>query len=159
MADATQKLTFIHLSDIHFVRDFSGRNAFDIDRFVRNELVRDARRVVGPLGQISGILVSGDIAFAGKAGDYETALGWLAELSEAVNCPPGLVWCVPGNHDVDRSVLKEHTTIQATQEQIRTPVGEPFRTHRAAASGTSAGLLAEQCWPGPQTSPLEPVMP
>jgi predicted phosphodiesterase len=120
MADATQKLTFIHLSDIHFVRDFSGQNAFDIDRFVRNELVRDARRVVLTLGQISGILVSGDIAFAGKAGDYETALVWLAELSEAVNCPPGLVWCVPGNHDVDRSVLKEHTTIQATQEQIRT---------------------------------------
>jgi hypothetical protein len=59
MADAGQKLTFIHLSDIHFVRDFSGQSAFDIDKFVRNELVLDARRVVLPLGQISGILVSG----------------------------------------------------------------------------------------------------
>jgi hypothetical protein len=120
MADVGQKLTFIHLSDIHFVRDFSGQSAFDIDKFVRNELVLDARRVVLPLGQISGILVSGDIAFAGKAGDYETALSWLSELSDSVNCSPGLVWSVPGNHDVDRSVLKEHTTIQATQQQIRT---------------------------------------
>ncbi|HEY1575762.1 MAG TPA: hypothetical protein VGF82_01645, partial [Terracidiphilus sp.] len=34
MADAGQKLTFIHLSDIHFVQDFSGQSAFDIDSVV-----------------------------------------------------------------------------------------------------------------------------
>ena len=152
MADAGQKLTFIHLSDIHFVRDFSGQSAFDIDKFVRNELVLDARRVVLQLGQISGILVSGDIAFAGKAGDYETALTWLSELSDSVNCSPGLVWSVPGNHDVDRSVLKEHTTIQATQQQIRTHENLDSILKQHLQSGDASlqygPLVSHEAWQG-----------
>jgi predicted phosphodiesterase len=142
MADAAQKITFIHLSDIHFIRDFSGQSAYDIDQFVRNELVRDARRLLQHVGEVTGLLVAGDIAFAGKAGEYETALTWLSELSEAVNCPPSLVWSVPGNHDVDRSVLKEHTSIQATHQQIRNHENLDLILKQHLQSGDSALLFS-----------------
>src|SRR5207249_1610039 len=114
-----QKITFIHLSDIHFVRDFSGQSAYDIDDVVRNELLRDARRLRSQLETVNGIIVTGDVAFAGKPEEYETALKWLSSLSDELGCERGYIWCVPGNHDVDQSVLKLHTSLLPTHNEIR----------------------------------------
>lgn len=113
------KLTFVHLSDIHFVKGFSGTSSFDLDRAVREALVADAKNLRAQLEPISGILVTGDIAYAGKSSEYQTALNWLAELAEVLRCQPEYMWCVPGNHDVDRSVLKENTAIGAMHQSIR----------------------------------------
>ena len=114
-----EKLTFVHLSDIHFILAFSNESPFDIDKPVRDAILHDAKNLGSKLGPISGILISGDIAYAGKPGEYKTALDWLAQLTEILNCEKEYLWCVPGNHDVDRSVLKENTAISAVHARLR----------------------------------------
>ena len=113
------KLTFLHLSDIHFILAFSNESPFDIDKAVRDAILHDAKNLRTKVGPVSGILISGDIAFAGKAGEYRTALDWLGQLTEVLNCEKEYLWCVPGNHDIDQSVLKENTAISAVHDRLR----------------------------------------
>jgi predicted phosphodiesterase len=113
------KLTFVHLSDIHFILAFSNESPFDIDKAVRDAILNDAKNLRDKVGPVSGILISGDIAFAGKAGEYKTALDWLAQLTEILNCEKEYLWCIPGNHDIDQSVLKENTAISAVHDRLR----------------------------------------
>jgi predicted phosphodiesterase/DNA-binding Xre family transcriptional regulator len=116
---AIKKINFVHISDIHFMKGFSGKSSFDIDSQVRNAILNDAKnKSLKCLAPIYGILITGDIAFSGKSEEYKIALDWLTELCKKLNCNPGHVWCVPGNHDVDRAVHKEFTTIPATHEQL-----------------------------------------
>ena len=119
---ADEKLTFVHLSDIHFILGFSNESPFDIDKPVRDAILHDAKTLQPKLGAVSGVLLTGDIAYAGKAGEYKTALDWLAELTDILNCEKEYLWCVPGNHDVDRSVLKENLAISAVHDRLRTTV-------------------------------------
>ncbi|MDX2149485.1 MAG: metallophosphoesterase [Bryobacteraceae bacterium] len=125
------RVTFAHLSDIHFVRGLSDTSAFDLDRILREAILADARVIRGIVGDVYGILVSGDIAFAGKSAEYQIALGWLDRLTEQLGCRSEMVWCVPGNHDVDRSVLKELSAISALHEQLKRSgrVDEQLREH------------------------------
>jgi hypothetical protein len=55
-------ISILHLSDIHFTKGTSNVSAFDIDRIVRNELVRDAVNVLPAVQPLSGIIVSGDLS-------------------------------------------------------------------------------------------------
>ena len=48
------------------------------------------------------ILLTGDIAFAGKSEEYDLAADFLDALCAASNVPKERVFCVPGNHDIDR---------------------------------------------------------
>jgi hypothetical protein len=117
---ADEKLVFVHLSDIHFILGFSNESPFDIDKPVRDAILHDAKTLQPKLGPVSGVLLTGDIAYAGKSGEYKTALDWLAELTDILNCEKEYLWCVPGNHDVDRSVLKENLAISAVHDRLRT---------------------------------------
>jgi predicted phosphodiesterase len=135
-------ISFLHLSDIHFTKDTSNVSFFDIDRIVRNELVRDAVNLLPSVQPLSGIIVSGDIAFAGKPEEFQTGIGWLAELSEKLNCDPSFVWCVPGNHDVDRNVIREHTGITPIQNDIRTST-DLHSCMKKHLTGGDAALLFE----------------
>ena len=130
------------MSDIHFTKGTSNVSSFDIDRIVRNELVRDAVNLLPSVQPLSGIIISGDIAFAGKPEEFQTGIGWLAELSEKLNCDPSFVWCVPGNHDVDRNVIREHTGITPIQNDIRnsTDLHSCMKKH---LTGGDAALLFE----------------
>lgn len=67
----------------------------DIDGVVRNELERDAVSLTSNQA-LSGIIVSGDIAFAGKTEEFQTAIEWLNGLSSKLVIDPSLVWCVQG---------------------------------------------------------------
>lgn len=98
-------LSFLHLSDIHFR---SGRigDAHDIDNDVRNELERDLRFFLAETGRtLDGIIISGDIAFAGKPDEYDYARSWIQRICELADCPTSRVMMTPGNHDVDRDAI------------------------------------------------------
>jgi hypothetical protein len=112
-------LRLLHLSDIHFHREIAGDH-WDLDQDLRNEVERDVRRLVGERGRCDGVLVTGDIAFSGQTGEYEKSAGWLRQLTELAGCREEDVWLVPGNHDVDRSVVRGSPTIQAFHERLRT---------------------------------------
>ena len=110
------RTVLLHLSDIHFVKDKSGTR-LDIDADVRNELLIDAQGLARDLGSVHGVVVSGDIAFAGKPEEYEIAVRWLAELANAVGCPPNRTWLTPGNHDVDWEQID--LTLELVHERLR----------------------------------------
>ena len=118
MLASPQKLRFVHLSDIHF----SGRNSnigFDPDRDVRNELLIDLRERCADLGPATAILVSGDLAFAGKRAEFDDAARWLDDVCDAAGCPREAVHVCPGNHDVDQDVIKGNLAIQDGYEAVR----------------------------------------
>lgn len=96
---------FVHVSDIHFGQERD--HVVHIHDDVKKELVTDAAEVVAYLssGAARGILVTGDIAFSGKAEQYEAAGQWLDSLAEGIGCPTHRVQMVPGNHDIDRDKL------------------------------------------------------
>ena len=103
------KLTvaFVHLSDIHFGQEKRGAQRA-VNNDARRQVIEDAANVVGALsnGKASGIIITGDIAYAGKPHEYEAAGSWLDELARRVGCEPSDIQMIPGNHDVDREKIK-----------------------------------------------------
>jgi hypothetical protein len=97
-------MLLLHLSDIHF-RSSDVGSAQDPNFALRNELLRDCEamcRQVG--GSPDAVIVSGDIAYAGKKAEYDFATKWLDALTTACGASLREVFVCPGNHDVDRAI-------------------------------------------------------
>ncbi|TXM97563.1 hypothetical protein FV242_31245 [Methylobacterium sp. WL64] len=95
-------LRFLQLSDIHFGQERPEELPRHND--VREELLRDCRQAVAQGlvgGPATAILVTGDIAYAGKEEQYKVAGEWLDRVAAAVGCGEREVRLIPGNHDVD----------------------------------------------------------
>lgn len=93
---------FVHLSDIHFGQEKGGDVYINDD--AKEALLEDAHDVVAKLdgGKADGVIISGDIAYAGVPSEYEAAGRWLDRLTAAVGCEVTAVQLVPGNHDINR---------------------------------------------------------
>lgn len=111
-------LRFIHLSDIHFNRQLPDFGA-DPDTELRERMLADIASMRAELGDADAILVSGDIAYAGKKDEYETAGAWLDAACDAAGCRPDAVWLAPGNHDIDHAVLSENPLIVDGHDSVR----------------------------------------
>lgn len=98
-------MLFLHISDIHFKKVEVGQPD-DPNLALRNDMIRDVKAMRERIGRpADGVLLSGDIAFAGKAAEYDFAYQWLEnEICPVAGCAIDNVFVVPGNHDVDRSV-------------------------------------------------------
>ncbi len=137
-----EKLVLVHISDIHFTRA-SGVSAHDLDKNVRNELILDATKIAKEIGPVTGVLVTGDIAFSGSKAEYDRATDWLRDFCGAIGCPAENVWVVPGNHDVDRERTKRKVT-RTLHESIRKEGSDVDRELREILSDAqSAAALLE----------------
>lgn len=98
-------VAYVHLSDIHFGQERGSRIFIHDD--VKEQLIDDVRKVAAtlPTGRAAGIIVTGDIAFAGKKEEYAAAAHWLDRVASAVGCPIFQIQVVPGNHDIDRDEI------------------------------------------------------
>ena len=96
---------FIHLSDIHFGQEKGGLVIVNND--IKDSLIKDAQHFISgmPERSANGIIISGDIAYAGKESEYTEAGLWLDRLTAAIGCNRFAVQVVPGNHDIDRSKI------------------------------------------------------
>jgi predicted MPP superfamily phosphohydrolase len=111
-------LTWLHLSDLHFGHG-DAEQRFD-QKNVTREILRDASEVAGRLGPPDLIIVTGDIAFsADPDAEYEPAARWIEKLVEAVGGSLDRVLVVPGNHDVNRDLLKHDPNAQTVHEALR----------------------------------------
>ena len=52
------------------------------------------------------ILATGDIAFSGKTDEYVLAASFFDAVSTAAGVPKERIFCIPGNHDIDRDRQK-----------------------------------------------------
>ncbi|KJR44334.1 Phosphoribosylamine--glycine ligase [Desulfosporosinus sp. I2] len=108
------KISFIHLSDIHFVK--TSGNPADIDQDLRNAILTDIEiNAKTSLEKADGVLVSGDIAFSGNKKEYEKAKEFLEEITNIFRINKSSVYCVPGNHDVDQNVPKNSPAVYESQ--------------------------------------------
>lgn len=99
-------ITFIHLSDIHFGQEKGGAVITNND--VKERLIEDAAaQMKAHAGgrPAAGIIVTGDVAYAGQSSEYHDAAAWLDRLTNAVKCDKTSVQVVPGNHDIDRKKI------------------------------------------------------
>ncbi|WP_312561945.1 metallophosphoesterase [Anaerospora sp.] len=109
-----KKISFIHLSDIHFVK--TSGNPADVDNDLRNALLTDIRlNAKNDLQEFDGILVGGDIAFSGNKEEYKKAKEFLEEITNIFNKSKSSVYCVPGNHDVNQLVPKNSLAVYEAQ--------------------------------------------
>jgi 3',5'-cyclic AMP phosphodiesterase CpdA len=94
-----RQLTWLHLSDFHF------RSGDQYDQsIVLSTLLEDLIKVVDEKKKIIDVIfVTGDIAFSGRAEEYEIAARFFRDLSSATSVSMDRIYCVPGNHDNDRT--------------------------------------------------------
>lgn len=137
---AERPLVLIHLSDIHLSeRELHGSQDLDVD--LRRKLLADLKDPALPVGQgVDGILVTGDISFAAKVSEFDSARAWLKKLCEQVRCHPSHVWAVPGNHDASWDAISQ-TTLDI-HEIIRT-ANSADRLRDRLNDPTSASALLE----------------
>ncbi|WP_083411850.1 metallophosphoesterase [Janthinobacterium sp. 1_2014MBL_MicDiv] len=112
-------LRFLHFSDIHFGQE-DRLGAWEVHNDVRAEVLADCRRVIadGLLEKrVDAILVTGDIAQQGLEAEFKQAVEWLDQVTEVVGCPRTSVHVIPGNHDVDLTLMGK--TAKTVQDQIR----------------------------------------
>ncbi len=112
-------MLLLHVSDIHFRAPDCVNPDLDPDRPYRTRMIQDARSRTETLGSVEAILVGGDIAFKGDPLEYVAAWAWLKELAVACGCPLERVFVIPGNHDVDRSVIARSPSTRNVQQAIR----------------------------------------
>ena len=92
------KISWLHISDFHFQ---AGRDGFS-QGVSCEALVRDIPSRLSEEFPLQFIVVTGDIAFSGKASEYELASTFFASLLEKLGLGAERLCIVPGNHDVDR---------------------------------------------------------
>jgi len=111
-------MLLLHISDVHFRAPQCAMPDLDPERPYRTALLNDVRTRVKTLGPVGAILVGGDVAFRGAAEEYTAAFAWLQELTVAASCSLDRVFLVPGNHDIDRSIIRDQPSVRNAQQAV-----------------------------------------
>ena len=126
-------IRWLHVSDFHFKVDTEWSQ-----NVVLNSLLDEIRsRRENGVGT-DFIVVTGDIAYSGKSEEYELALDFFNELEVASGVGAARIFCVPGNHDVDRS-LETLSFIGA-----RSHLSSPQRVDEFLAGGDNFNTLVRR---------------
>ena len=112
-------MLLLHISDIHFRAPDCTNPDLDPERPYRTRMLQDASARTQVLGPVEAILVSGDIAFKGDPAEYKAAFAWIKELAETCGCSLERVFVVPGNHDVDRRVIRHSPSTRNAQLAVK----------------------------------------
>ncbi len=91
-------ICWLHISDLHLRPTDKWSQDVVLESMCRNIM---KQRDGGT--KFDFVLVTGDIAFSGKAEEYAMADDFFNELQSATGVPVHLIFCVAGNHDVDRT--------------------------------------------------------
>jgi UDP-2,3-diacylglucosamine pyrophosphatase LpxH len=98
-------VSWLHLSDWHHSQD--RRISFDREK-KRDALLRDIEargQISDSLAKIDFILFSGDITFSGAKAEFDQVKTELIDPIRNVVGTNVPIYCVPGNHDIDRSSI------------------------------------------------------
>jgi hypothetical protein len=111
-------ITFVHLSDIHFINRDHGTQ-FDLDQQIRRALLDDLASKPADGANYDGVLITGDIAYGGKPEEYKRAQEWLDQIFARTGTAAANTYMVPGNHDVDRAFVEPDLPLWAAHVNIR----------------------------------------
>ena len=111
-------LTFIHLSDIHFSSGDDG-SQFDLNQQIRHALLDDLSTHPANGAGYDALLITGDIAYSGRKSEYEAAKSLLSEIYGKTGLSMKETYVVPGNHDVDRTLVQPNFPLWDSHDVIR----------------------------------------
>ncbi|TCA75001.1 hypothetical protein E0H62_14890 [Rhizobium leguminosarum bv. viciae] len=112
-AEQIDRISILHVSDLHFGMEDPRA---EIDR-ISESLIEAAHDAADQAGATPDICVfSGDMAFGGKAEEFDRGSKWLRQLLEP--WPETKLFIVPGNHDVDRDLA--NASLRRIQESEKT---------------------------------------
>ena len=109
-------LTFLHLSDLHFTTSDAGTQ-FDLDVKIREALLADLGK--DERTNFDAILVTGDIAYHGRAEEFAMAKKWFEEVRIRTSTSPEALYVVPGNHDVNRDTVSVGSSLWELHQTLR----------------------------------------
>lgn len=109
-------LTFLHLSDLHISTTDAG-SQFDRDLRIRQALLSDLGREGRT--KFDAILVTGDITYQGHTEEFARAKAWLEEVRTTTSSSPEALFVVPGNHDVNRSIVSRSSSLWDLHQSLR----------------------------------------
>ncbi len=117
-------LSWIHISDLHFRESI----AWDGSPVLKS-LLTDITKVTEQYAITpSFVVVSGDIAFSGKASEYKKAGDFLDQLLKITKLPKNRLFIAPGNHDVDRAFITQDIIRSQKTLKDRTSISEVLLT-------------------------------
>lgn len=94
-------LCWLHISDIHMrVSDAWSQDV--VLKAMCDDIDRQRKAGMSP----DFILATGDLAFSGHADEYEMVASFFNALIGAAGVPRDRIFCIPGNHDIDRERQK-----------------------------------------------------
>ena len=91
-------VTWLHISDFHF-RESEERPR----KAVLSAMLEDITRRCETGLVVDFVLVTGDLAFSGQDSEYHLVEEFFGQLSVAIGLQCEMMFCVPGNHDVQRT--------------------------------------------------------
>jgi len=101
--DSKEKKTmfkWVHISDLHFYSS-DGTNA----KSMKDELPKTLKEIQ----DVNALFITGDFRYAGsKITDVKEPVEYIKKLCESLNIKEEDVYCVPGNHDLDRSTERRY---------------------------------------------------
>lgn len=99
----SKKVTWLHLSDMHFVVK---EDSFE-SQLIYATLLEDLKHIKE---RIDLVFVTGDIAFSGRVDEYALASKFFDSVLKILNLKKDNVYFVPGNHDIQRSVSANYVS-------------------------------------------------
>ncbi|MHB1606427.1 MAG: metallophosphoesterase family protein [Leptospirales bacterium] len=96
-----RSICWLHISDIH-MRVIDAWSHDVVLKAMCEDMVRRRGHGVSP----DFILATGDLAFSGKMEEYKLVESFFDALSTASGVPKERIFCIPGNHDIDRNRQK-----------------------------------------------------
>ena len=90
-------INWLHLSDFHL-----RESRIWSQDVVLAAMLEDIKRCVVEGMAFDFVLVTGDLAFSGQKAQYVLFEGFVDDLAVAVGLARDKIFCIPGNHDVDR---------------------------------------------------------
>jgi 3',5'-cyclic AMP phosphodiesterase CpdA len=151
----TQSPRLVWVSDLHF-SEAAGEHAFPLENTTSRAKLSDAidrvlDRVTGTR-TAGGLVVSGDLAFRAKRGEFDLASQFLEQFKQSSGAGPAESIVVPGNHDlafsedpaVKTNPIANTTTVARRQyaDFFQGHFGEPASAHLAMGRRLLLGGVA-----------------
>ncbi len=96
-----RKVRWLHISDLHLRTTENGPQ-----RAVLSAMLESLGNRYTQSDAIDFIVVTGDLAFSGAAAEYRLVEDFLGRMATSTCVDPNRMFCVPGNHDVQRKLSK-----------------------------------------------------
>lgn len=107
-------IVWLQVSDFHLRDDQAW--AQDV---ALSAMCQDISRRRKQVGAFDFILASGDLAFSGKEAEYIRVSAFFDELANVSGVPKEKIFCIPGNHDIDRK--RQTTCFAGARHLLKSP--------------------------------------